>query len=213
MCLTLCYARFFSLQVRDELEQLLDDDEDMDEMYLTDKLVQERLQHQQMLIAQHQQQQLHQQQQQQQQQLLQQQQDQTAPAILGLGFADAETAIGLAGAAATGAGARAEAEAAGTGAGAIGTAAWVVTSRPAGSLLPAEHIPSNMVELDVGQERLPASWQNQSSEADDVLSQLSAPISDLAYLATGRKGSAAEVAARYSFLLSSAAGQEGAEPW
>lgn len=31
------------MQVRDELEHLLDDDEDMAEMYLTDKLMQQRL--------------------------------------------------------------------------------------------------------------------------------------------------------------------------
>lgn len=33
----------FHFQVRDELEQLLDDDEDMAEMYLTDKMVQQHL--------------------------------------------------------------------------------------------------------------------------------------------------------------------------
>lgn len=33
----------FHFQVRDELEHLLDDDEDMAEMYLTDKMVQQHL--------------------------------------------------------------------------------------------------------------------------------------------------------------------------
>ena len=39
----LCCKKHDYLQVRDELEHLLDDDEDMAEMYLTDKLVQQQL--------------------------------------------------------------------------------------------------------------------------------------------------------------------------